>query len=107
MNWKKIILFFLGGYFIAMLLAKFVKDKKDKKKITIVGIIGSVATAQNAPTLSALFGGLALYETGEEAGLTFNPQGPKTENKELGKIKNDSMAYETTLKLGGAKSEFL
>lgn len=91
MNWKKIIFFCLGGYFLAMLLSRYIKDKKDKKKMTIAGIVGSVATAQNSPALSAFFGGLALYETGEDAGLTFN-QTPKTENKELGKIKKGKVS---------------
>ena len=103
MKIKNIVIFFLIGYLVAMLYAKWFPKKKDKKKLTLIGIIGSVATAQMYPNVSALCGGLALYETGEEAGLSVNnPTDDKGELKgaSLGKINDSSLAYETNLKIG-------
>lgn len=77
----QIFIFIIVGYFIAMLL-KYLLPKA-KHKVTFIGVVGSFITARNYPNLSTAFAGAALYDLGEQAGITFLSE----EQQALGKIK--------------------
>lgn len=77
----QLVIFVLIGYCVAMLIKYFLP--KTKHKVTFIGVVGSVITAKSYPRLSTALAGAALYDLGEQAGLTFLSE----EQRTLGKIK--------------------